>query len=274
MQHECFQSDCSDNSNNKLLQLYFRVSRQYKEALRQQRQQDIYRPRTEQPSPELDSSPHSQSQSPVHFQRSSAPHSPVNGYSNVSPNLYNRSLSSNSTTSSTPNTSQVPNSPLLHSTPRRYQNQNGNSEKTEETNKRPVQKVVPSRNVNKMYTSVNGNVDYARVNGQTDTYIKPTSPTKSPTNTLGYNSIGTKSNIPRQTGGGEGARLLTTTVSYLKGAAPKPASKMAWNKDAPLDKLSFTMKREFDKQKEESELLDQLRTVNIMSFKFHSKLLK
>ncbi|XP_045537695.1 leucine-rich repeat and calponin homology domain-containing protein isoform X2 [Papilio machaon] len=234
---------------------------QYKEALRQQRQQDIYRPRTEQPSPELDSSP--QSQSPVHFQRSSAPHSPVNGYSNVSPNLYNRSLSSNSTTTSTstPNTSQAPNSPLLHSTPRRFQNQNGNSEKTEETNKRPVQKVVPSRNVNKMYTSVNGNVDYARVNGQTETYIKPSSPTKSPTNTLGYNSIGMKSNIPRQTNGGEGAKLLTTTVSYLKGAGPKPASKMAWNKDAPLDKLSFTMKREFDKQKEESELLEQLRTI-------------
>ncbi|XP_013181297.1 PREDICTED: leucine-rich repeat and calponin homology domain-containing protein 1-like isoform X2 [Papilio xuthus] len=233
---------------------------QYKEALRQQRQQDIYRPRTEQPSPELDSSPQSQSQSPVHFQRSSAPHSPVNGYSNVSPNLYNRSLSSNST-SSTPNTSQVPNSPLLHSTPRRFQNQNGNSDKTEETNKRPVQKVVPSRNVNKMYTSVNGNVDYARVNGQTDTYIKPSSPTKSPTNTLGYNSIGMKSNIPRQTNGGESAKLLTTTVSYLKGAAPKPAGKMAWNKDAPLDKLSFTMKREFDKQKEETELLQQLRTI-------------
>ncbi|KPJ11864.1 Leucine-rich repeat and calponin-likey domain-containing protein 3 [Papilio machaon] len=249
------------NGDDKTKLAHQQTYRQYKEALRQQRQQDIYRPRTEQPSPELDSSP--QSQSPVHFQRSSAPHSPVNGYSNVSPNLYNRSLSSNSTTTSTstPNTSQAPNSPLLHSTPRRFQNQNGNSEKTEETNKRPVQKVVPSRNVNKMYTSVNGNVDYARVNGQTETYIKPSSPTKSPTNTLGYNSIGMKSNIPRQTNGGEGAKLLTTTVSYLKGAGPKPASKMAWNKDAPLDKLSFTMKREFDKQKEESELLEQLRTI-------------
>ncbi|XP_068621290.1 leucine-rich repeat and calponin homology domain-containing protein isoform X2 [Battus philenor] len=249
------------NGDDKTKLAHQQTYRQYKEALRQQRQQDIYRPRTEQPSPELDSSPQSQSQSPVHFQRTSAPHSPVNGYSNVSPNLYNRSLSSSSTTSASPNTSQVPNSPLLHSTPRRFQNQNGNNDKQEETNKRPVQKVVPSRNVNKMYSSVNGNVDYGRVNGQTDAYIKPTSPTKSPTNTLGYNSIGLKSNIPRQTNGGEGAKLLTTTVSYLKGAAPKPASKMAWNKDAPVDKLSFTMKREFDKQKEESELLEQLRTI-------------
>ncbi|XP_026757386.2 leucine-rich repeat and calponin homology domain-containing protein isoform X2 [Galleria mellonella] len=229
---------------------------QYKEALRQQRQQDIYRPRTDQPSPELDSSPHSQNQSPVHSM--SSPHSPINGYSNVSPSLYNRTLSSNSSIStSSPNTSQVPNSPLLHSTPRRFQNQNGNSEKEE--NKRPVQKVVPSRNVNKMYSTVNGNIDYNRVNGTSETYIKPTSPTKSPTNTLGYNSIG-KSSIPRQVNG-DNPKLLTTTVSYLKGAAPKPPGKMAWNKDAAPDKLSFTMKREFDKQKEEEDLLLQLRTI-------------
>ncbi|XP_059059398.1 leucine-rich repeat and calponin homology domain-containing protein isoform X2 [Achroia grisella] len=229
---------------------------QYKEALRQQRQQDIYRPRTDQHSPELDSTPHSQNQSPVHSM--SSPHSPVNGYSNVSPSLYNRTLSSNSSIStSSPNSSQVPNSPLLHSTPRRFQNQNGNSEKEE--NKRPVQKVVPSRNVNKMYSTVNGNIDYNRVNGSNEMYIKPTSPTKSPTNTLGYNSIG-KSSIPRQVNG-DNLKLLTTTVSYLKGAAPKPPGKMAWTKDAAPDKLSFTMKREFDKQKEEEDLLLQLRTI-------------
>ncbi|XP_046961007.1 leucine-rich repeat and calponin homology domain-containing protein isoform X2 [Vanessa cardui] len=225
---------------------------QYKEALRQQRQQDVYRPRCDQPSPspELDSNSHSLNQSPVHFQKS--PHSPINGYSNISP--YNRSLSSNSTTS--PNASIVsPNSPVLHSTPRRFQAQNGNQEKVEET-KRPVQKVVPSRNVNKMYASVNGNVDYTRLNG-TDSYSKPTSPNKSPTNTMGYaNSL--KSNIPRTVNGD--AKLLTTTVSYLKGAGAKPA-KIPWNKDTPPDKLSFTMKREFDKQKEETELLQQLRTI-------------
>ncbi|XP_053616361.1 leucine-rich repeat and calponin homology domain-containing protein isoform X3 [Plodia interpunctella] len=238
-------SNGDDKSNLAHQQTY----RQYKEALRQQRQQDIYRPRTDQSSPELDSSPQSQNQSPVHS--TSTPHSPVNGYSNVS--SYNRSLSSNSTITSSPNSSQVPNSPLLHSTPRRFQ-QNGNIEKEE--NKRPVQKVVPSRNVNKTYA--NGNIEYNRVNG--DMYIKPTSPTKSPTNTLGYNSIG-KSNIPRVNG--DSAKLLTTSMSYLKGAAPKPPgiSKMAWNKDAVPDKLSFTMKREFDKQKEEEDLLLQLRTI-------------
>ncbi|CAH2104963.1 unnamed protein product [Euphydryas editha] len=236
------------NGEDKSKLAHQQTYRQYKEALRQQRQQDVYRPRCEQPSPspELDN-PHSLTQSPVHFQKS--PHSPINGYSNVSP--YNRSLSSNST----PNTSTItPNSPILHSTPRRFQAQNGNQEKTEET-KRPVQKVVPSRNVNKMYSSVNGNVDYTRLNGS-DAYSKPISPTKSPTNTIGYN---VKSNIPRTVNGD--AKLLTTTVSYLKGAGAKPAVKIAWNKDTPPDKLSFTMKREFDKQKEESDLLQQLRTI-------------
>ncbi|CAH2988503.1 unnamed protein product [Chilo suppressalis] len=242
------------NGDDKSKLVHQQTYRQYKEALRQQRQQDVYRPRTDQPSPELDSSPQSQNQSPIHT--NSTPHSPVNGYSNVSPSFY-RSISSNSSVStSSPNTSQVPNSPLLHSTPRRFQSQNGNSEK-EET-KRPVQKVVPSRNVNKMYTNVNGNIDYNRVNGQAEAYVKPTSPTKSPTNSLGYNSMG-KSSIPRVNG--DGAKLLTTSVSYLKGAPPKPTGKMAWNKETAPDKLSFTMKREFDKQKEEEELLQQLRVI-------------
>lgn len=120
---------------------------------------------------------------------------------------------------------------------------------------------MPSRNVNKVHSGVNGNVEYPKVNG--DAYVKPTSPTKSPTNTLGYNSIG-KSNIPRMNG--DSAKLLTTSVSYLKGPAPK-SGKMAWNKDAPVDKLSFTMKREFDKQKEELDLLQQLRTVSFRIIK-------
>lgn len=130
-------------------------------------------------------------------------------------------------------------------------------EKLEE-NKRPVQKVVPSR-VNKSY--VNGNVEYPRANGdprngdrgQSEAYIKPTSPTKSPTNTL-YNGV--KSSIPRMNGD---AKLLS--VSYLKGA---PKSKL-WTKEAS-EKLSFTMKREFDKQKEETELLQQLRSVRFNIF--------
>lgn len=34
---------------------------------------------------------------------------------------------------------------------------------------------------------------------------------------------------------------------------------VSWNRDSPSEKLSFTMRREFDRQKEESELIEQLR---------------
>ncbi|GBP31365.1 Leucine-rich repeat and calponin homology domain-containing protein 1 [Eumeta japonica] len=273
------------NGDDKSKVTHQQTYRQYKEALRQQRQQDIYKPRADQSSPDVDTSPQSQNQSPVHLQRNpqSSPHSPVaNGYaSNVSPSIYNRTLSSNSSVSSsnsTPNTSQVPNSPLLHSTPRRYQNfnqpqTNGNitseAKPDEIQNRRPVQKVVPSRNVNKTYNTspiLNGNLDYqSRVNG-TETYVKPTSPTKSPTSTLSSLSGNTRIARREPISGGEanGAKLLTTTVSYLKGASIKPpggTGKLSWNKDAAPEKLSFTMKREFDKQKEESDLLQQLRTI-------------
>lgn len=37
---------------------------------------------------------------------------------------------------------------------------------------------------------------------------------------------------------------------------------VSWNRDIPNnEKLSFTMRREFDKQKEETELIEQLRKV-------------
>lgn len=34
---------------------------------------------------------------------------------------------------------------------------------------------------------------------------------------------------------------------------------MTWNRETPAEKLSFTMRREFDRQKEETELIEQLR---------------
>jgi hypothetical protein len=37
---------------------------------------------------------------------------------------------------------------------------------------------------------------------------------------------------------------------------------VSWNRDVPSDKMSFTMRREIDKQREESELLKQLRIVS------------
>jgi hypothetical protein len=37
---------------------------------------------------------------------------------------------------------------------------------------------------------------------------------------------------------------------------------MTWSRDVPPEKLSFTMRREFDKAREEAELIEQLRSVS------------
>lgn len=38
---------------------------------------------------------------------------------------------------------------------------------------------------------------------------------------------------------------------------------MRWGRDVPPDKLSFTMRREFEKAKEEAELIKLLRSVSV-----------
>jgi hypothetical protein len=40
---------------------------------------------------------------------------------------------------------------------------------------------------------------------------------------------------------------------------------MTWNRDVPPEKLSFTMRREFDKAREEAELIEQLRSVSFVT---------
>lgn len=44
-----------------------------------------------------------------------------------------------------------------------------------------------------------------------------------------------------------------------------PYRSVTWNHDIPPEKLSFTMRREFDRQREEIELMTQLRSVSIYS---------
>ncbi|RZF33146.1 hypothetical protein LSTR_LSTR004832 [Laodelphax striatellus] len=107
-----------------------------------------------------------------------------------------------------------------------------------EHHRKPVQKVIPSRNGNFSPPSssneiVNGVANNAGV------YVKPASP-QLMTKTLNYLSGG---------GGGGGA------PANNNGGVPP-----AWNRSVPPDKLSFTMRREFEKAKEEAELIKQLRT--------------
>lgn len=49
---------------------------------------------------------------------------------------------------------------------------------------------------------------------------------------------------------------------------------ISWNQDVPKDKMSFTMRREIDKAKEETDLINQLRNVgNLFIFVLLSKLI-
>lgn len=48
----------------------------------------------------------------------------------------------------------------------------------------------------------------------------------------------------------------------------KTSRNITWNKDIPTEKMSFTMRREIDKAREETDLINQLRTVSCL---FNSK---
>lgn len=47
---------------------------------------------------------------------------------------------------------------------------------------------------------------------------------------------------------------------------------ISWNKEIPTEKMSFTMRREIDKAREETDLINQLRTVSV-DFKFFCNIL-
>ncbi|ETN61923.1 hypothetical protein AND_006407 [Anopheles darlingi] len=297
----------------------YQTYREYKEALRQQRNHDsVYRSKEQPLTPDSGGS---------------ATDSPL---SNVSP--YTKSISSSSVYSSSNQSSPV--SPL-HATsavhklnqinangnypatgaPLPSPNRNGAAQSTmgEETsgtnsatgtpNKRPVQKVIPSRNISSSYqsqspTHLNGNHQptvvgatanagaYGKIpvaNGSTSkgalgspngatgnggefAYVKPNSPCKVSGGILVHNNV-PPSSIPKPSssnGGGlgspvlaSGQKPLTATVGYVNNAKPgqKTNKTVSWNRDVPTEKLSFTMRREFDKQKEETELIEQLRHI-------------
>jgi len=162
--------------------------------------------------------------------------------------------------------------------------------------KRPVQKVIPSRNCSALSSQVsspgqilplvNGNrVDYGEKNGaitiglnEGSCYIKPSSPIKTPTSLA----------LPPGSAGIPSPKLVTASVGYVHSPVPvsangsqhRPSSLgqtcnrspkigttrgITWNRDVPPEKLSFTMRREFDKAREEAELIEQLRSVSFIT---------
>ncbi|XP_046468491.1 leucine-rich repeat and calponin homology domain-containing protein isoform X2 [Neodiprion pinetum] len=126
--------------------------------------------------------------------------------------------------------------------------------------KRPVQKVPPSR-INYQNAGIfNGgsNNEYNNKNGKLteQTYRKPNSPIKTSTSISSINS--SPSHAPR---------LVKTAIGYVDGnkspnrssGSPKSTRSVTWNSNMP-EKYSFTMRREFERAKEEADLIEQLRS--------------
>lgn len=124
--------------------------------------------------------------------------------------------------------------------------------------KRPVQKVTPSR-INYQNTPIiNGsNNEYNNKNGKylEQPYKKPSSPIKTCSSILSAN-----------TSPAHAPRLVKTAVGYVEGnkspsrngGSPKSPRSVTWNSNLP-EKYSFTMRREFERAKEEADLIEQLR---------------
>lgn len=225
--------------------------REYKEALRQQRAQDV--PAIYRPKDSDDQNYKTEPCTPTHHH--SAPSHTTLATSKSDPTPLNAVLS-------------------------------GAKQVFDDTSpKRPVQKVTPSRNCNTYSPShtsisptiVNGNsVDYNGKSGTNGTskyiqdYVKPKSPSKSSTGILSHDNIPLCPN-----GKPSSPRIVSTSVGYLHSSPTNGSSNgstknangvkanrnISWNRDIPPDKLSFTMRREFDKAKEESELICQLRSI-------------
>ncbi|KAL1397496.1 hypothetical protein pipiens_000246, partial [Culex pipiens pipiens] len=239
--------------------------REYKEALRQQRNQtDIYRPK--EALPQTPDSGGSTAESPL---SNFSPYSSKSAATTPSPSVF---TSSNQSSPLSPHHANIAKlnqmnaangnngfNPPVNSSPLMSPNRNvmfedgtatttSTSSASSTPNKRPVQKVIPSCSV-----------DYA--------YVKPNSPCKASSGILSHNSV--PSSIPKPTANGAHSpsngnqKPLTATVGYVNNAKPgqKTNKTVSWNRDVPTDKLSFTMRREFDKQKEETELIEQLRQI-------------
>lgn len=147
--------------------------------------------------------------------------------------------------------------------------------------KKPIQKVIPSRNTELMSsqksTTATSSSQEASNSAHCLGYVKPHSPMKNGHGVLtqsnnnkfntsnGSNGAASIAAAAAATGGGS-AGLIKSPVSASSsklGNAVKTHRTVTWNHDIPAEKLSFTMRREFDRQREETELMSQLRSVSI-----------
>lgn len=139
--------------------------------------------------------------------------------------------------------------------------------------KKPIQKVTPSRNCTTNQPLVNGNSESNKShNGGSkyiQDYIKPKSPVKSSTGILSHDNVplGGSSIVNGKPGSPKAYSSFVNGSSTSKGInGVKTTRNISWNQEIPKEKMTFTMRREIDKAKEETDLINQLRNVNIFYF--------
>lgn len=125
--------------------------------------------------------------------------------------------------------------------------------------KKPIQKVPPSRTYSPSHSPhLNGLSDSRNANGspRLTTYVKPKSPMK------GSSDIMSHDNVPNVKSVMTNGKLASPKLGLCNSAprSPKVTKNISWNQDAS-DKMTFTMRREIDKAKEETDLINQLRNI-------------
>ncbi|XP_034472709.1 leucine-rich repeat and calponin homology domain-containing protein isoform X1 [Drosophila innubila] len=137
--------------------------------------------------------------------------------------------------------------------------------------KKPIQKVIPSRNTELMSSQAlkSSPTSSPEANGANCLgYVKPHSPMKNGIGVLtnsNNNSSSSSSSSKFNTSNGVGAATSSVIKSPVSATSKlgtvKTHRTVTWNHDIPAEKLSFTMRREFDRQREETELMSQLRSI-------------
>ncbi|KAH8249354.1 hypothetical protein KR032_008849 [Drosophila birchii] len=212
--------------------------KEYKEALKQQRNQEMTVYKQKHPNA---------NHSPNDDEDLSPPPSGLTNGSAASSNTLPKSIMKQSS--------------LNQNSNQNGHNGNGNGNSTGNGNgvddvvipKKPIQKVIPSRNT-EIKPATSSGIPSA-IPSDCLGYVKPQSPLKN-----GANKFNTSNGAPS-------ASIVTSTTikspvsSTTKLGTVKTHRSVTWNHDIPAEKLSFTMRREFDRQREETELMSQLRSI-------------
>ncbi|KAL9925097.1 leucine-rich-repeats and calponin homology domain protein isoform 1-T1 [Glossina fuscipes fuscipes] len=253
--------DDKTNKNIGNIQTY----REYKEALKQQRSQDVYRIKENQK--QLSDS-------------TELLHSVVNACNEQVDIRLNNVNAQNATVpkSIMKTSTNNPSNSAFNVCPGGAVNNastNGPSEDCLVIPKKPIQKVIPSRNTELMSQTVKSQISAELMlneksspitNGDCIGYVKPNSPLKTINgnagsgNANGVSGIGVgilTNNNKFTTNGG----IKSPVGNATKLGTSKTHRNVTWNHDIPPEKLSFTMRREFDRQREEIELMTQLRSI-------------